>query len=132
MEPLNTEARYQRGLARLEQHKASLALIDLGSVLEIDLTHSRAASALEKAKQEYNRGKGKKNAPADDIDAELVSPWFMEDNIEEVDLSDSEDFRMVGNGVPCRHYNKKPAGCREGTNCKWMHAHDDNSVRDTT
>jgi hypothetical protein len=132
MDPPNIEARYQRGFARLEQRKAGLALFDLATVSDIDPTHSRAASALEKAKKELNRRKGKKKVSAKDIDVGLLAPLFEEDGIEEADLSDSEESKMIGNGVACRHYNKKPAGCREGLNCKWMHAPDERSVRDAT
>ncbi|EKM75527.1 hypothetical protein AGABI1DRAFT_132191 [Agaricus bisporus var. burnettii JB137-S8] len=132
MDPSNPDARFQRGLARLELHKAGLALIDLETVLEINPTYPGLTSALERVKKQLNSRKMKKKTRAKEIDEELMGPLLEEDGIEEADLSDSEESKMVGNGIPCRHYNKKPAGCREGLNCKWMHAPDETSVRDTT
>lgn len=42
--------------------------------------------------------------------------------------SDSEDFKHVGNGNPCRSYNHD--GCPRGQACALSHAPDARSVRD--
>ena len=42
--------------------------------------------------------------------------------------SDSEDCKHIGNGIPCRFYNRLE--CNRGENCAYSHAPDNKSVRD--
>ncbi|KIM25041.1 hypothetical protein M408DRAFT_161618 [Serendipita vermifera MAFF 305830] len=47
----------------------------------------------------------------------------------EVDWSESEDDPHVGNGVPCRYYNRQ-SGCVKGDSCSFSHDIDELSERD--
>jgi hypothetical protein len=59
-------------------------------------------------------------------DAEPQSPYPMW----EFQAPPDEDAEHVGNGIPCKHYNRKPDGCAKGEACAYSHASDARSVRD--
>lgn len=135
LEPKNLEARYIRGIARLEQRLLLPAKVDFDAVLAHDADHLRARAALDETNRmlaasmrlgAHSLGP----SPADEIvkDVDFGFPRWEQDGLELASLSDSSDAHHVGNGVQCRFYNHE--GCARGSECAFSHAPDEKSVRD--
>ncbi|KAH9474981.1 hypothetical protein JR316_0012080 [Psilocybe cubensis] len=135
LDPKNTEARYVRGVSRLEQRLLRPAKIDFETVLEHDPSHLLARAALtevthfiETSTQLGTHALGPN--PVDELvkDVDFSFPHYDQDALEIAELSDSSDCHHVGNGVQCRFYNHD--GCSRGSACTFSHAPDEKSVRD--
>lgn len=137
MNPKLIEARYQRGLARLEQRLLKAAQIDFSTILEHCPSHTLASAALEKVDEYLSSSKklgthslGKDPVEDTTLDLDFSFPRYEEVEVDLAELSESEECAHVGNRVPCRYYNRKEGGCQRGLECGFMHAPDERSVRD--
>ncbi|KAF9033616.1 hypothetical protein BJ165DRAFT_1357201 [Panaeolus papilionaceus] len=135
LDPKNTEARYIRGVARLEQRLLNPAKLDFEVVLQHDPTHFLARAALTEvsafiaASTQLGNHQLEPN-PVDELtkDVDFGFPHLDYEPLEIASVSDSSDCNHVGNGVPCRFYNHD--GCARGNLCTFSHAPDEKSVRD--
>ncbi|KAF8152602.1 hypothetical protein B0H34DRAFT_726777 [Crassisporium funariophilum] len=134
-DPKNLEARYVRGVARMEQRMLKPAKLDFETVLQHDPTHFRARAALTEVTHfiENSTHLGSHHladSPLDEIvkDLNFGYPDYDYHPLEVGEMSDSSDCEHAGNGVPCRFYNH--GGCSRGTSCMFSHAPDVKSVRD--
>ncbi|KAG5340650.1 hypothetical protein C0989_000905 [Termitomyces sp. Mn162] len=154
-DPKSLEARYYRGVARLEQgllpaakigadlfRLCFLALIELRFMSDFEIViahdpvHVLAHSSLGRTLsllQATKIGSHVLYPPSSDVtpDGEPVDfafPRYDDDKLEIAEPSDSSDCNHVGNGVPCRFYNHD--GCARGIECDFSHAPDEKSVRD--
>ncbi|KAF8889422.1 hypothetical protein CPB84DRAFT_1785534 [Gymnopilus junonius] len=135
LDPKNTEARYVRGVSRLEQRLLKPAKIDFETVLAQDPSHLLARAALTEVNAFMSASTqlgshGLSPSPIDDVvkDIDFGFPPLDYDGMEVDELSDSSDCNHVGNGIQCRFYNHD--GCARGSNCIFSHAPDEKSVRD--
>ncbi|PPQ97683.1 hypothetical protein CVT26_001866 [Gymnopilus dilepis] len=135
LDPKNTEARYVRGVARLEQRLLKPAKIDFETVLSQDSLHllSRAALTEVNAFIAASTQLGSHDlapSPIDEAtkDIDFGFPPLDYEGMEADELSDSSDCNHVGNGIQCRFYNHD--GCARGSECQFSHAPDEKSVRD--
>ncbi|KAF9006952.1 hypothetical protein BDQ17DRAFT_1302352 [Cyathus striatus] len=135
LDPQLIEARYQRGIARLEQRLLRAAKIDFETILAHDSTHAASTTSLAQVDKliESSHHLGTHSLSADPIDEAVKDldfsfPHYEDDKLEIASVSDSSDCNHVGNGVPCRFYNH--AGCSRGAECMFSHAPDEKSVRD--
>ena len=148
----NIEARYTRGLARLEQRMVDAARVDFEDVLTLLergvedklALNVRARAALVEvdaflASQPTDLKTPQSINPTLEIDfayppitdhgSEAVHPAHAAYlDFDQESTSDSSDCAHVGNGVPCRFYNHD--GCVRGEECGYSHAPDERSVRD--
>ncbi|KAF8968516.1 hypothetical protein BDZ97DRAFT_1798841 [Flammula alnicola] len=135
LDPKNSEARYVRGVARMEQRLLKPARLDFETVLEHDLSHLRARAALTEVSH-FIATSGQLGThelgpnPIEELvkDVDFGFPHYEQDALEIASVSDSSDCNHVGNGVQCRFYNHE--GCARGTACLFSHAPDEKSVRD--
>lgn len=136
MNPKLLEARYQRGLARLEQGLFEAARIDLSTVLDHSPSHNLATSALTKintsmmSQDPSPGGSHSHTNKSTTSDLDFQFPAYEEVEVDLAELSESEECGHVGNRVPCRYYNRKDGGCSRGLGCLFKHAPDERSVRD--
>ena len=94
-------------------------------VLQFDPSSKEARDELEtcakllqlKRLDEYDSGS----------DSYVETDW-LHSEAETVVLSESDDFKHEGNGIPCRFYNHD--GCNRGSACAYKHAPDNRSIRD--
>ncbi|KAF9448790.1 hypothetical protein P691DRAFT_647640, partial [Macrolepiota fuliginosa MF-IS2] len=138
--PKLSEARYQRGIARYEQGLLKAARTDLETVVRFCPTHTYGLDFLDKIvfgtttpTSTTTNGKKKKRRSAmveEEVGLDFAFPEYGEVELDVAELSESEECARVGNGVPCRYYNRKEGGCRRGVECLYMHAPDERSVRD--
>ncbi|KAF4622452.1 hypothetical protein D9613_009592 [Agrocybe pediades] len=135
LDPKNAEARYIRGVARLEQRLLKPAKIDFETVLEHNPSHLLARAALTEVNHfiatsthlgTHELGPDPVEEAVKDVD--FGFPHYDFEALEVDELSDSSDCNHVGNGVQCRFYNHE--GCARGTACVFSHAPDEKSVRD--
>lgn len=137
MNPKLLEARYQRGLARLEQGLFEAARIDFSTILDNSPSHSLAALALTKTttsmtSQGLSPGGSRDRANGSTTaDLDFQFPAHEEVEVDLAELSESEDCGHMGNRIPCKYYNRKDGGCARGLGCLFMHAPDERSVRDS-
>ncbi|KAI0631742.1 hypothetical protein C8Q77DRAFT_157668 [Trametes polyzona] len=117
-EPDLVDALYARALARKGAERFGSAKADFLRVLELDSNHERAGSEAEDLGEGVDPSQF--DWPEDEEDEE--EPLEVEEE------SDSEDFRHVGNGKPCKDYNH--GGCARGRQCRASHAPDEKSARD--
>ncbi|KAG6860442.1 hypothetical protein C0995_011082 [Termitomyces sp. Mi166 len=135
-DPKSLEARYYRGVARLEQGLLPAAKIDFEIVIAHDPVHVLAHASLGRTLsllQATKIGSHILSPPSSEVtpDGEPVDfafPRYEDDKLEIAEPSDSSDCNHVGNGVPCRFYNHN--GCARGVECDFSHAPDEKSVRD--
>ncbi|GLB42978.1 putative zinc finger [Lyophyllum shimeji] len=135
-DPKSLDARYQRGVARLEQGLLPAAKIDFETVIAHNPTHADAHTSLGRVLsllQATRLGAHVVSPPPSDVtpDGEPVDfafPRYDDDKLQLAEPSDSSDCNHVGNGVPCRFYNHD--GCARGAECEFSHAPDEKSVRD--
>ncbi|PPQ87238.1 hypothetical protein CVT25_004088 [Psilocybe cyanescens] len=135
LDPKNTEARYVRGVSRLEQRLLKPAKIDFETVLEHEPSHLLARAALTEVTHfiETSTQLGKHELgpnPVEELvkDVDFGFPQYDFEALEIAELSDSSDCNHIGNGIQCRFYNHD--GCGRGTTCTFSHAPDEKSVRD--
>ncbi|TFK34378.1 hypothetical protein BDQ12DRAFT_636513 [Crucibulum laeve] len=147
LNPKLVDARYQRGVARMEQRLLLAAKVDFATILEHHPNHAAASfslagvtSFLESATHLGGHALGANPVDEEVKDLDFGFPHWPKDGEDEVDgvdnklqwdqgsLSDSSDCEHTGNGVPCRFYNHD--GCKRGKECEFMHAPDEKSVRD--
>ncbi|KDR71541.1 hypothetical protein GALMADRAFT_253875 [Galerina marginata CBS 339.88] len=135
LDPKNSEARYVRGVARLEQRLLKPAKTDFETVVEHDPSHLLARAALTEVTHfiatSTQLGSHELSPnPVDDVvkDVDFGFPHHDYEALEVAELSDSSDCTHVGNGVQCRFYNHD--GCGRGTACTFSHAPDEKSIRD--
>ncbi|KAJ3484130.1 hypothetical protein NLJ89_g12007 [Agrocybe chaxingu] len=135
LDPKSSEARYLRGVARLEQRLLKPARTDFENVLAHDPSHLRARAALTEVNQfiaasgqlgSHELGTSPVEEATKDLD--FAFPHYDDEALEIASVSDSSDCNHVGNGVPCRFYNHD--GCARGAACVYSHAPDEKSVRD--
>ncbi|KAF9533853.1 hypothetical protein CPB83DRAFT_844632 [Crepidotus variabilis] len=126
VDPHNLEARYVRGVSRLEQRLLKPAKTDFEIVLEHDSSHLLARTALGEVNQFVNQEGADTAEEVQMID--FGFPHWDYEALEVASVSDSSDCQHVGNGVPCRFYNHE--GCSRGSECAYSHAPDEKSVRD--
>ncbi|KAF6760447.1 hypothetical protein DFP72DRAFT_959740 [Ephemerocybe angulata] len=144
LNPKSIEARYLRGVARLEQRLLGAAKSDLEIVTTHDANHTKAADTLQVVLKSLEAGTKLGNhtishetAPPDAETAAATAaipeldfsyPHYDDEALEMDTLSNTSDCNHRGNGVPCRFYNR--AGCAKGSLCPFSHAPDEKSVRD--
>ncbi|KJA22438.1 hypothetical protein HYPSUDRAFT_41064 [Hypholoma sublateritium FD-334 SS-4] len=135
LDPKNSEARYVRGVARMEQRLLKPARMDFETVLAHDPMHFLARAALTEVTHfiETSGHLGAHALAADPVEAltegvDFGFPHYDQDALEIASVSDSSDCAHVGNGVQCRFYNHE--GCARGNACLFSHAPDEKSVRD--
>ncbi|KAF9481495.1 hypothetical protein BDN70DRAFT_876288 [Pholiota conissans] len=135
LDPKNSEARYVRGVARMEQRLLKPARIDFETVLEHDPIHFRARAALTEVNHFIETSvqlgtHALSPNPVEELtkDVDFGFPHYDQDALEIASVSDSSDCNHVGNGVQCRFYNHE--GCARGNACTFSHAPDEKSVRD--
>lgn len=142
LDPKSSEARYLRGVARLEQKLLAAAKTDFETVLAHTPMHLPSQTSLSRtvAAITSSRTLGShvlEPSIVDDVtkDLDFGYPHYPtgEDDVLDVlddddGFSDSSDCVHVGNGVPCRFYNH--AGCGRGAECAFSHAPDERSIRD--
>ncbi|KAG5635690.1 hypothetical protein H0H81_010393 [Sphagnurus paluster] len=135
-DPKSLEARYERGVARLEQGLLPAAKTDFETVIAHNPTHALAPTSLGRVLtllQATKIGTHVVSPPQADASPEgepvdYAFPRYEDDKLELAERSDSSDCNHVGNGVPCRFYNHD--GCGRGKECEFSHAPDEKSVRD--
>lgn len=135
LDPKNSEARYVRGVARMEQRLLKPARMDFETVLAHDPLHFLARAALTEVTHfiETSGHLGAHALAADPVEAltegvDFGFPHYDQDALEIASVSDSSDCAHVGNGVQCRFYNHE--GCARSNACAFSHAPDEKSVRD--
>ncbi|PPQ64038.1 hypothetical protein CVT24_008851 [Panaeolus cyanescens] len=135
LDPKNAEARYIRGVARLEQRLLTPAKLDFEVVLQHEPTHFLARAALTEVTAFIGSSAAvaASQVPSESVEnasqpVDFTFPPLDYDPLEIASVSDSSDCNHVGNGVPCRFYNHD--GCSRGTLCTFSHAPDEKSVRD--
>ncbi|KAG6808857.1 hypothetical protein H0H92_002560 [Tricholoma furcatifolium] len=135
-DPKSLEARYTRGVARLEQGLLAAAKIDFETVIAHDPVHALAHTSLGRTLsllQATKIGNHVLSPPPiettpDGDPVDFSFPRYEDDKLELAEPSDTSDCNHVGNGVPCRFYNHD--GCARGVACDFSHAPDEKSVRD--
>ncbi|KAG6916623.1 hypothetical protein DXG01_006119 [Tephrocybe rancida] len=135
-EPKLLDARYTRGVARLEQGLLPAAKIDFETVIAHDPVHALAHTSLGRTLSLLQATKigshvlspPQADTTADGEPVDFAFPRYEDDKLELAEASDSSDCNHVGNGVPCRFYNHD--GCARGAECDFSHAPDEKSVRD--
>ncbi|RDB22420.1 Serine/threonine-protein phosphatase 5 [Hypsizygus marmoreus] len=136
-DPKSLEARYLRGVARLEQGLLAAAKTDFETVLKQEPTHADAQKSLATVLKLIEAGtklgthviSDPPSAPGEETrDVDFDFPHYDDEKLELASLSDSSDCNHVGNGIPCRFYNHD--GCARGSDCIFSHAPDEKSVRD--
>ncbi|OCH91987.1 hypothetical protein OBBRIDRAFT_833801 [Obba rivulosa] len=120
-EPTNIKARYRRGLALKEQGDYLRAINDFRCVLRLDPSNTTARQELEAT---LNLHVGP--VPREDRGEDPAADESAKSDI--TTESDSEDYKHIGNGIPCRFYNHY--GCKKGSRCPYRHAPDPKSFRD--
>jgi hypothetical protein len=135
MNPKHAYARYMRGISRLFQGDLPGASEDFETVLRYgDSNHTDSIRGLECIlfilESDLGETLRKSYIPRYNEFHDATDPKYQDVGIEYEDISDSEDSKLRGNEVTCRHYNKKDAGCKNGLKCKWLHGADCRSVRD--
>ncbi|KAG6850357.1 hypothetical protein H0H93_014311 [Arthromyces matolae] len=136
LDPKLLEARYHRGVARLEQGLLQAAKIDFEVVTAHDPQHSLAHTSLGRTLVLLQATKvgdhilspPPSNVTSDEEPVDFAFPRYDDDRLELAEPSDSSDCNHVGNGIPCRFYNHD--GCARGSQCEYSHAPDEKSVRD--
>lgn len=135
LDPKNSEARYVRGVARMEQRLLKPARIDFETVLEHDPQHLLSRAALTEVTHFIGTsghlgGHALAPNPVEELtkDVDFGFPHYDQEALEIASVSDSSDCNHVGNGVQCRFYNHE--GCARGSACMFSHAPDEKSVRD--
>lgn len=142
LDPKSSEARYLRGVARLEQKLLNAAKTDFETVLAHAPTHLPSQTSLSRTVAAITSSRTLGShvlAPSivDDVtkDLDFGYPHYPTDEDHALDVldnddgySDSSDCVHVGKGVPCRFYNH--AGCVRGAECAFSHAPDERSIRD--
>ncbi|KAJ7491056.1 hypothetical protein FB451DRAFT_1361732 [Mycena latifolia] len=142
-DPRMTKARFRRGIARKENNKLKAAKIDFQTILKED--PSCAEAKVELAAVEWLcEGDGERDDSDGSADYKFPAPdrtprvplpmWLVsesdsEDSAES-EIDDAEDSEHVGNGIPCKHHNRKPLGCAKGASCAYSHAPDARSMPD--
>ncbi|KAJ7118981.1 hypothetical protein C8R44DRAFT_789786 [Mycena epipterygia] len=141
-DPRMTKARFRRGMARKESHQLRAAKTDFKTILREDPSCAEAKIELA-AVQRLCEIDGEVDG-SDSEDYEFPAPdrpprdplpmWLLaesdaEDGPASSD-SDNGDLEHVGNGIPCKHHNRKPLGCAKGTSCVYSHAPDARSIPD--
>ncbi|KAF5378169.1 hypothetical protein D9615_007587 [Tricholomella constricta] len=134
-DPKSLEARYERGVARLEQGLLPAAKIDFETVIAHSPSHAPAHTSLGRTLtllQATKIGAYVLSPPPTDTapDGEPIDfafPRYEDEKLQLAERSDSSDCNHVGNGVPCRFYNHD--GCARGADCEYSHAPDEKSVR---
>ncbi|KAJ6606170.1 hypothetical protein DFH09DRAFT_1119508 [Mycena vulgaris] len=138
-DPRMTKARFRRGMARKESNQLKAAKTDFETILREDPSCAEAQVELAAVQRLCEiHGESDANGPAD---YEFPAPdhpprdplpmWLLEES-DSGDSSDSEngDGEHVGNGIPCKHHNRKPLGCAKGAKCVYSHAPDARSMPD--
>ncbi|KAG6881568.1 hypothetical protein C0993_000928, partial [Termitomyces sp. T159_Od127] len=153
-DPRSLEARFYRGVARLEQGLlpaakigacprprprpssllTSRSLADFETVIAHDPVHVLAHSSLGRTLALLQATKlgthvlSPPPPPAEVSPVDYAFPRYEDPRLEIAEPSDSSECNHTGNGVPCRFYNH--AGCARGAACEFSHAPDEKSVRD--
>ncbi|KAJ7084840.1 hypothetical protein B0H15DRAFT_847785 [Mycena belliarum] len=146
-DPRMVKARFRRGIARKENHKFKAAKADFETVIREDPNCAEAKAELAAVNLllcEIDGEQLEDNSdestdyefPAPDTPPRDPLPMWLASASDSEDSSDSdsgdihEDSEHVGNGIPCKHHNRKPLGCAKGASCVYSHAPDARSVPD--
>ncbi|KAJ7144968.1 hypothetical protein C8R43DRAFT_829481, partial [Mycena crocata] len=137
------KARFRRGLARKESNQLIAAQRDFETILREDPNCAEAKTelvAVQRIREFYG---GSEAGTGSTTNYEYPAPshpplpvlpmWHLaESDSEDSSGSESdEDVDHVGNGIPCKHHNRKPDGCAKGASCVYSHAEDARSMQDT-
>jgi hypothetical protein len=94
-------------------------------VLHVDPNCNEARVELAIVRQLWESGEGDETGNGSSTDE---FPHLDGDGLEWSSQSDSSDYEHLGNGTPCRFYNRD--GCNKGSLCVFSHTADEKSVRD--
>ncbi|KAF9009606.1 hypothetical protein BDQ17DRAFT_1072781 [Cyathus striatus] len=124
-DPKNIKARYRRAMARKQRKQYTAALADFRFLHKLNPSLVDVKQELEALKQRL-RDAGVDSEEEFGSDVEYPNPddppheYFSD--------SDTSDCLHLGNGTPCRFYNR--GKCKKGDKCRFSHAPDDMSIRD--
>lgn len=124
-DPRMIKARFRRALARKAMKQFRAAMADLEVVVTRDPGCSEARNELEAIEKLTDSEGDVGDGYSFD---ELNWPYYDGEAWDLLSDSDSEDCNHIGNGIPCRFYNRLE--CNRGENCAYSHAPDNKSVRD--
>ncbi|KAJ7348890.1 hypothetical protein DFH08DRAFT_631066, partial [Mycena albidolilacea] len=135
-DPRMTKARFRRGLARKATKQLRAAATDFVTILKEDPDCAEAKSELAALQERINNGEHDESniwqewdEPTPDARPRALLPLRPLSESE----SEPEDrpANHVGNGIPCKHHNRKPLGCAKRKSCVYSHAPDARSFPDT-
>ncbi|KAJ7216647.1 hypothetical protein GGX14DRAFT_312918, partial [Mycena pura] len=144
--PRMIKARFRRGLARKATKQLRAAATDFVTILKEDPDCAEAKSELAALHERINNGERDESSmwqewdeptldarPRAPLPVHLLRESESEDRPASPDAeSESENLEdHVGNGIPCKHHNRKPLGCAKGKSCVYSHAPDARSFPDT-
>ncbi|KAF7302086.1 hypothetical protein MIND_00775300 [Mycena indigotica] len=127
----NISARFLRATAFIREHQYAEAAVDLILCKRSRPEALEVTDAIEQLHQLWDVDKDYFERNPEYANANAVHT-IMATCTANYDLdceSDTEDSRHIGNGKPCKNYNKG-APCTSGSKCNFRHAVDDRSVRD--
>ncbi|KAJ7700818.1 hypothetical protein B0H17DRAFT_1195665 [Mycena rosella] len=145
-DPWMIKARFRRGLARKESNQLRAAKIDFETILREDPNCAEAEVELAAVlwlcamagESDDSDGSADYEYPPPDHPPRNPLPMWLFSEPEphhipepEQEINGVEDSEHVGNGIPCKHHNRKPLGCAKGASCVYSHAPDARSMPDS-